>query len=113
MEFKQEYKEKVFETLQHNQYIDKIMSCMESGDSLSIRFYFEAILNELECNLKPRIIQDDGDRLLWNSIVSYWFRMNNIYSEFMDEYTYGISDDEQYQDSSVLKYRNDGSTEVQ
>lgn len=92
MEFKQEYKGKVFEALQHNAYIEKIMQALEANDGLAIRFYFEVILDELESNLAPRIIQDDGDRLIWNSIVTYWFTMNSLYSEFMDEYTSEIPD---------------------
>ena len=86
MEFKQEYKQKIFEVLQHNQYIENIMKAVEANDLVSTRFYLEVILDELEVNLKPRIIVDDGDRLLWNSIVNYWFQMNYLYSIFMEEY---------------------------
>lgn len=86
MEFQQHFKEEVFKTFQYENNIEKLMDSLEKNDFVAFRFLIEIILDKIDENLKPRIIIDDGDRLVWNSIFNYWLQANRVYADFMDQY---------------------------
>ena len=92
MVFTTEYKQQAFDVLQHNQYCGKIMEALEKNDTVSYRFLIEVIIDDLELNLRPRILIDWGEALVWNSQVNYWFSLNKLYAEFMDEFINEIPD---------------------
>jgi len=92
MQFTKEYKEEVFEVLQFNPYCERVFKALEKEDDLSLRCLFEMILDELEQSLRPRILEDWGEALTWNSRVNYWFSMNKIYAELMDRIIEEIPD---------------------
>ena len=93
MKFTTEYKEEVFKVLQFNPQIERVMKALEEEDDLSLRFLFEVVLDELQDQLRPRILQDWGEACVWNSQVNYWFSLNKIYAELMDRIIEEIPDD--------------------
>jgi hypothetical protein len=86
MVFSTEYKQKVFDTLQFNPYLLLCMESLESNNSNRFRIYIDLALDEVKKGMEPRLLLDEGDRLLWNGIVTQYFAISKLYSEFMDMY---------------------------
>lgn len=96
MIFTQEFKNKCFKVLQFSTSIQSIMKALETNDSLQVRYYLEEYLDKLNEQLKPRILEDWGSALIYNSVVSQYKACNALYTEFMDLYSQEI-------DSLILK----------
>lgn len=86
MVFTVEFKQKVFDTLQFNPYLMSCMEALESNNPNMFRIYLDMALDEVKDAAKPRILEDEGERLLWNGIVTQYYAILNVQTEFLEEY---------------------------
>lgn len=86
MTFTTEFKQRVFDTLQFNPYLLPCMEALEANNANTFRIYIDLALDEIKKGMEPRLLLDEGDRLLWNGIVTQYFAVNRIYAEFMEVY---------------------------
>jgi len=87
MRFTTEFKQKAYNILQFNPYLTYCMEALEENDPMKLRIYLDMALDEVEKGLKYRPLEDEGDRLLWNGIVTQYKAIESLYNEFMDKYT--------------------------
>lgn len=86
MIFEIQFKQKAFNLLKYDKNIELTMKSLELNNSLQFRFYLETYLDMLQEQLKPKVLQDDGDRLVYNSMVNQYLSVQSLYTEFMDTY---------------------------
>lgn len=86
MTFTTEFKQKVFDTLQFNPYLLPCMEALEANNSNRFRLYIDLALDEIKKGMEPRMLLDDGDRMLWNGIVTQYFAVSSLYTQFMEMY---------------------------
>lgn len=86
MIFSTEFKQEVFDTLQFNPYLLACMESMESNNFNRFRIYIDLALDEVKKGMEPRLLLDEGDRLLWNGIVTQYFNISKLYTTFMEQY---------------------------
>lgn len=86
MVFTVDFKQKVFDTLQFNPYLMSCMDALESNNSNMFRIYLDMALDEVKEAAQPRILQDEGERLLWNGIVTQYNAILTLQTEFMEAY---------------------------
>jgi hypothetical protein len=86
MTFSTEFKQEVFDTLQFNPYLLACMESLESNNPNRFRIYIDLALDEVKKGMEPRLLLDEGDRLLWNGIVTQYLAISNLYSKFMEQY---------------------------
>lgn len=86
MVFTVEFKEKVFETLQFNPYLLQCMEALERNNANLFRIYMDMAIDEVQKAMEPRFLLDEGDRLLWNGIVTQYKALNALNTEFLDTY---------------------------
>lgn len=86
MNFKTSYKQKVYDTLRYNPYLTDCMEALEANDHTAFRVYLDMALDDVKKGLEYRHIIDDGDRCLWNGIVTQYKAITALYTEFMEEY---------------------------
>lgn len=99
MKFKIDYKHKVYNTLKYNPYLTTCMEALEADDHTAFRVYLDMALDDVKKGLEYRHIIDDGDRCLWNGIVTQYKAITALYTEFMEEY-------ESYIDSKEKVHQN-------
>lgn len=81
-----ELKEEISNLVKFSVVAEDMGTALYENDSNQIRLLLEEYINTIEANLAYREIIDDGDRLLWNSIVNAWKTAMKVYSKFMIEY---------------------------
>lgn len=86
MVFTVDFKQKVFDTLQFNPYLMSCMDALEANNSNMFRIYLDMALDEVKEAAQPRILQDEGERLLWNGIVTQYNAILRLQTEFMEAY---------------------------
>ena len=86
MVFTVDFKQKVFDTLQFNPYLMSCMDALEANNSNMFRIYLDMALDEVKEAAQPRILQDEGERLLWNGIVTQYHAILKLQTEFMEAY---------------------------
>lgn len=86
MVFTVDFKQRTFDTLQFNPFLLPCMEALEKNSPGAFRIAIEMALDDIKKGMHPRLLVDDGDRLLWNGIVTQWFAVNKIYTEFMEAY---------------------------
>lgn len=86
MVFTVDFKQKVFDTLQFNPYLMSCMDALEANNSNMFRIYLDMALDEVKEAAQPRILQDEGERLLWNGIVTQYHAILRLQTEFMEAY---------------------------
>lgn len=86
MIFSTEFKQEVFDTLQFNPYLLGCMEALESNNPNRFRIYIDLALEEVKDGMHPRLLIDEGDRLLWNGIVTQYLGITKLYSKFMEQY---------------------------
>lgn len=86
MTFTTEFKQRVFDTLQFNPYLLPCMEALEANNPNRFRLYIDLALDEIKKGMEPRMLLDDGDRMLWNGIVTQYFAVSKLYTEFMEMY---------------------------
>lgn len=86
MVFTVEFKQKVFDTLQFNPYLLQCMEALEKNNPDLFRIYMDMAIDEIKKAAEPRLLLDEGDRLLWNGIVTQYQALNRLYSEFLNMY---------------------------
>ncbi len=93
MKFEESFKEKVYTALQFNGTLEAIMGSLDSNNPVIFRYLIEDYLDELSLQLEPRVLKDD-EHLIWNAQVEQYFRIKDIYSEFMGNYTKWLTEKE-------------------
>jgi len=86
MVFTVEFKEKVFDTLQFNPYLLQCMEALERNNPNLFRICLDMAIEEVQKAMEPRLLLDDGDRMLWNGIVTQYKALNALNTEFLDTY---------------------------
>lgn len=86
MVFTTDFKQRVFDTLQFNPFLLPCMESLEANNPNRFRLYIDLAMDEVKKAIEPRILLDEGDRLLWNGIVTQYTAIGKIYTEFMDQY---------------------------
>lgn len=86
MTFSVEFKQQVYDTLQFNPYLLSCMEALEANNPNRFRIYMDLALDEIKTGMEPRLLLDEGDRLLWNGIVTQYFAVSSIYNEFLEKY---------------------------
>lgn len=87
MVFTVDFKQKVFDTLQFNPYLMQCMEALEKNNLNLFRIYMDMAIDEVQKAMEPRILLDDGDRMLWNGIVTQYKALNALNAEFLEAYT--------------------------
>jgi hypothetical protein len=86
MTFTTDFKQRVFDTLQFNPFLLPCMESLEANNANRFRIYIDLAMDEVKKAIEPRMLLDEGDRLLWNGIVTQYVAIKSIYTEFMDQY---------------------------
>lgn len=86
MVFTTDFKQRVFDTLQFNPFLLPCMESLETNNPNRFRLYIDLAMDEVKKAIEPRVLLDEGDRLLWNGIVTQYTAIGKIYTEFMDQY---------------------------
>lgn len=84
MIFTVDFKQKVYDALQYNPYLLQCMEALESNNVLGFRIALDMAMDEIKEAARPRILVDDGERQLWNGIVTQYKSLDNIHTEFME-----------------------------
>lgn len=84
MIFTVDFKQKVYNALQYNPYLLQCMEALESNNVLGFRIALDMAMDEVKEAAKPRILMDEGERQLWNGIVTQYKAIDNIHTEFME-----------------------------
>ena len=86
MVFTTDFKQRVYDALQFNPYLLACMEALEDNSSIRFRIALDMAMDDIKEAIKPRILLDDGDRQLWNGIVTQYNNVNKIYAEFMENF---------------------------
>jgi len=90
MVFTTEYKQKVFDTMQFNPYLLQCMEALESNNANMFRIYLDLAIDEVTKGMEPRILLDEGDRLLWNGIVTQYKALTRVQAELLEALNYEL-----------------------
>jgi hypothetical protein len=90
MVFTVEFKQKVFDTLQFNPYLLQCMEALERNNPNLFRIYMDMAIDEVQKAMEPRLLLDDGDRMIWNGIVTQYKALNALNAEFLDTYIHEL-----------------------
>lgn len=84
MKFTTEFKQKVYDALQFNPYLLSCMEALEKDSPNAFRIAIELAMDDINDGMVPRLLLDEGDRLLWNGIVTQYWAITELYTEFME-----------------------------
>ncbi len=92
MKFDIEFKKKCFEVFQGSSIINELMTNLEADQVHTVRRIIEDYLDDINRILKPEVILDDGERLIYNSKVKHFKRVHAVYSELMESINIELDD---------------------
>lgn len=84
MEFDIKFKTKCFKAFQHSDSINDLMQSLEANDTVKVRRIIEDYLDNLDRVLKPELLVDDGERIVYNAKVKQFKDVHALYSELIE-----------------------------
>ncbi len=82
--FKQEYKQKVYEVLLGESKLPELMEYLEDNNDVSYRICLQEILDKFREDLRPQIINSEDGWEKHNYLASKYLEIEELYTQLME-----------------------------
>lgn len=82
--FKQEYKQRVFDVLRDNTRLPLLMEYLNDNNDTSFRICLQEILDQYKDWLRPKVIVYEKDWEQWNQLSEKYLEIEALYTDLLD-----------------------------